>query len=130
MDTLTLTRPETIPTARATPPETTPPETAPRATLRRLELDWVSDAACDGADPALFDPVNRHVAARATAVCAACPVRRACLLDALEDEEDTAYGPWLVRGGMTPKERRDLRGPSRAALVDELRDSLAPAPVR
>ncbi|WPF81874.1 WhiB family transcriptional regulator [Sanguibacter sp. 4.1] len=130
MDTPTLTRPETTPTARTAPPETTSHETAPRATLRRLELDWVDDAACDGADPALFDPVNRHVAARATAVCAACPVRRACLLDALEDEEDTAYGPWLVRGGMTPKERRDLRGPSRAALVDELRDSLAPVPVR
>lgn len=117
MDTLTLSRPAPAPAP------------AP-ATLRRLELGWLDDAACDGADPAIFDPVNRHVAARATAVCAACPVRRACLLDALEDEEGTAYGPWLVRGGMTPKERRDLRGPSRAALVDDLRGSLTPTPVR
>lgn len=100
------------------------------ATLRRLELVWLDDAACDGADPALFDPVNRHVAARATAVCADCPVQRACLLDALVDEQDTAYGPWLVRGGMAPKERRDLRGPARARLVDDLRGSLAPNPVR
>ena len=130
MDTRTLTRPAPahLPEpATATAPTPTP---TPTATLRRLELDWISEAACDGADPALFDPVNRHVAARATAVCAACPVRRACLLDALDDEEDTAYGPWLVRGGMTPKERRDLRGPSRAALVADLRGALTPAPVR
>lgn len=120
MDTLTL----------APPAHPAPTSGTPTASLRRLELGWVDDAACDGADPAMFDPVNRHVAARATAVCDACPVRRACLLDALVDEEDTAYGPWLVRGGMTPKERRDLRGPDRARLVEDLRTSLAPTLVR
>jgi hypothetical protein len=88
--------------------------------------DWARDAACDGADPALFDPVNRHVAARATALCATCPVVRACLLEALLDEQDTAYGPWLVRGGMTAKERGQLLGPARAALVRDLRTPVAP----
>lgn len=136
MTTLTLARPappaptSTAPAGSTTAPDRPVSPAAAPSTLRRLELRWLDEAACDGADPAIFDPVNRHVAARATAVCAACPVRRACLLDALEDEEDTAYGPWLVRGGMTPKERRDLRGQARARLVDDLRGSLAPTPVR
>lgn len=86
---------------------------------------WIADAACTSEDPGLFDPVNRHVASRATAVCDTCPVRRSCLLDALVEEQDTAYGPWLVRGGMTPKERRDLTRSDRATLVDDLRGSPA-----
>jgi len=37
-------------------------------------------------------------------VCAVCPVRAACLADAL-NRRDVAYG---VLGGMTPNERKEL----------------------
>lgn len=110
------------------PPTPSRPTLGAPTTPARTDRRWVGDAACDGADLALFDPVNRHVAARATALCATCPVLRECLLEALEDEDGTAYGPWLVRGGMTPKERRDLVGAARSTLVHDLRDALAPVP--
>lgn len=125
--TLHLAQP-TLRAVPAVPAPTTPAESPAQAGPPRTAHDWIADATCAGEDPALFDPVNRYAAARATAVCATCPVRRACLLDALVEEQDTAYGPWLVRGGMTPKERRDLGRSDRATLLDDLRDS--PALVR
>ena len=126
MPTLTIS-PATTPQSPA-PPTTAPPAAAltPQASVPvappevRQDRGWARDAACDGADPALFDPVNRHVAERTTAVCATCPVRRACLLEALTDEVDSAYGPWLVRGGLTPKARRELTRHERSALVARL----------
>lgn len=51
---------------------------------------------------------------QAAAMCAGCPVREACLQDALEDEVDWTGRPlsyharFLVRGGMTPKGRWQL----------------------
>jgi WhiB family redox-sensing transcriptional regulator len=110
-----------MPTPTPIRPTTTTPLVPHVPPAPRPDRSWARAAACDGTDPALFDPVNRHVAERATAVCAACPVRRACLLEALTDESDSAYGPWLVRGGLTPKERRDLSPHERSALVADLR---------
>lgn len=109
-----------MPTPALIRPATTAPPVPHVAPRPRPDRSWARAAACDGTDPALFDPVNRHVAERATAVCATCPVRRACLLEALTDESDSAYGPWLVRGGLTPKERRELSPHERSALVADL----------
>lgn len=54
-------------------------------------------------DPELFFPApgQRGKAARAKRVCARCPVRAACLADALATHDE--YG---IRGGLTPNERR------------------------
>lgn len=79
--------------------------------------DWRDDAACRREDPELFFPVGtRGPAARqieqARAVCAGCPVRSDCLLEAL------AAGVEGIWGGLTEDERRDLlRAPTRRAVA-------------
>ena len=71
--------------------------------------EWWSLAACQSADPDLFFPISKTgpaigQAARAKAVCTACPVRTDCLRYAL------AAGPLQgVWGGLTEEERRLLR---------------------
>lgn len=70
---------------------------------------WVRGAACNDLDPELFFPEGDGVPARrqtamAKEVCAACPVRSACLDWALTVGE--SHGIW---GGTTPEERRMLR---------------------
>lgn len=77
--------------------------------------EWRSNAACLGMDLSLFfsdgaGQVARVAAAKAKAICAGCPVRRACLADAYAVFDD--YG---VRGGMTGRERKDTRPPYTAA---------------
>lgn len=67
-------------------------------------VTWRHSAACRGMDPALFYPdkgVGHRIAKR---TCAACPVRRECLQDALETDE-TRHG---LRGGLTPRQRQAL----------------------
>jgi WhiB family redox-sensing transcriptional regulator len=70
---------------------------------------WREQAACRHSDPDLFFPVGsserteRDVRA-AKAMCAACPVREACLAFALETNQD--LGVW---GGASEEERRQLR---------------------
>jgi WhiB family redox-sensing transcriptional regulator len=63
---------------------------------------WRDRAACRSADPETFFG-NDYAPARA--VCEGCPVRLACLEDALT-VGDIEHG---IRAGMTPRERRDLR---------------------
>jgi WhiB family transcriptional regulator, redox-sensing transcriptional regulator len=65
----------------------------------------------DGVDPELFFlfPGEREKEAHAKAVCAGCPVRRACLRFALRER---VKGVW---GGTTDAERRGLRTTSRPA---------------
>lgn len=52
-------------------------------------IRWHWDAACAAADPEMFFPthrvpkVRRELVQLAIAVCAGCPVRRACAADAL-----------------------------------------------
>ena len=63
---------------------------------------WSKDAACRNSDPEqLFadSPGQR----RAKAVCTGCPVRIACLAEALD--EGIEFGVW---GGHTERERRAL----------------------
>lgn len=72
---------------------------------------WFEYAACRDADRRLFfepedegaKPRERRIRA-AKAVCAACPVRRECLLFALATPE--RYGIW---GGFTARERATLK---------------------
>lgn len=66
-------------------------------------MTWTDDATCRGkATDIFFPPVGRN-ATEAKAICAACPVREACLTEALATESvNHRFG---VRGGMTPAER-------------------------
>lgn len=66
---------------------------------------WHDDAACAGSD-ANFFPQKGGDVRPAKAVCAACPVRSACLSWAL-DQGVRLVGVW---GGTTARERRRLRG--------------------
>ena len=81
--------------------------------------EWRDGAGCRSVDPELFFPAARsgpaydEQVARATAGCAACPVRAACLefaLDALPDG---------IAGGMTPAQRSALAHRAGRRCVDE-----------
>jgi len=69
---------------------------------------WTGGALCAQTDPELFFPDMGGSTRNAKRVCADCPVREACLADALARDE--RYGIW---GGLSVKERRKLlRGAS------------------
>jgi WhiB family redox-sensing transcriptional regulator len=68
--------------------------------------DWSARAACSTANPDLFFPEPDTPAERvaeAKQICAACPVRQACLEDAVRRGETDA-----ICGGLTGAERRKL----------------------
>lgn len=67
------------------------------------DLQWRDEALCAQTDPTVFFPEVGANATAAREVCAVCPVRAACLADALA-HRDWTYG---VRGGMTPAQRRN-----------------------
>jgi WhiB family redox-sensing transcriptional regulator len=76
-----------------------------------LEEDWMLGATCRGRPDLFFAPDDsetrserRRREAAAKSVCARCPVRMQCLMDALESDE--RFGIW---GGLTERERRSLR---------------------
>jgi WhiB family redox-sensing transcriptional regulator len=77
--------------------------------------DWVSDAACSEIGIAIFHPEGRgrelkEAIAAAKTICAGCPVRRACLTEALRLEGAAdRYSRDGIWGGLT--------GPERAALA-------------
>jgi len=66
------------------------------------EQHWTAYGSCSGASP---DDLFVEGAAQRSAreVCADCPVRLDCLIDALDNR--IAFGVW---GGMTERERRSL----------------------
>ena len=72
----------------------------------RQSLEWQSDGLCAQTDPDVFYPEHgdKHAAQVAKRVCAECPVIKKCLTSALRWNEP--YGIW---GGMSPKERQELR---------------------
>lgn len=73
------------------------------------DTNWRLRAECRNLGPELFYPEqgDHHTAKRAIMICEACPVKKACLEDALSDEADVdKYG---IRGGLTPKARRRIR---------------------
>jgi WhiB family redox-sensing transcriptional regulator len=70
----------------------------------RFAARWRELAACRGSDLEVFFPERGESAEPARRVCAACPVRQACLDYAITNR--IAYGVW---GGLTERERRTLR---------------------
>lgn len=67
---------------------------------------WMEQGLCAQVDGDLFyaDKGDWANTIKAKMVCRRCPVRRECLLYALENNEQ--HGVW---GGMTPQQRKDLR---------------------
>jgi len=87
----------------------------------RFAARWRELAACRGSDLEVFFPGRGESAGPARRVCAACPVRQACLDYAITNR--IAYGVW---GGLTERERRALRsGWVRASRQDRDRAILA-----
>jgi WhiB family redox-sensing transcriptional regulator len=81
-----------------------PPRHRTLAVPARFAARWRELAACRGTDLELFFPGRGESAGPARQVCAACPVRQACLDYAITNR--IAYGVW---GGLTERERRPLR---------------------
>ena len=67
------------------------------------ETDFFEEAACRGADTAVFFPVSDTYADEAKAICATCPVAEQCLEYAVATHQTD--GVW---GGMTALERHRL----------------------
>lgn len=70
---------------------------------------WIKQAACraEDVDPEIFFPDNNVAGiAKARAICATCPVVRACLADCLRQEGGrvaaTRFG---IYGGLSPRQR-------------------------
>lgn len=76
---------------------------------RRIsEKNWQDFAKCRGMDIRMFFPVRTDpptVVAQAKRVCNGCPVKKRCLLIALESNPDN----WGVFGGTTARTRRIIR---------------------
>lgn len=67
-------------------------------------MSWRDKAKCKGAEPEMFAPLPGTLAeAEAVTMCWTCPVRQACLDEALAEADETT-----VRGGYTASGRRDL----------------------
>lgn len=70
--------------------------------------DWRSSAGCREVDPELFFPTPGDIRGtnQAKEICGQCPVRRACLFEALREEggraKENRFG---IRGGKTPGQR-------------------------
>jgi WhiB family transcriptional regulator, redox-sensing transcriptional regulator len=81
---------------------------------------WREQAACLGADPNLFFPSlnsGHNCNDQALAICTGCPVRTDCLTEALADEAaNDGSLPYGTRGGMTAKQRHQLRTQRRRSL--------------
>ena len=86
-----------------------------------LETDFFADAACRGADTAVFFPVSDSFSEAAKAICAGCPVAEQCLEYAIETHQPD--GVW---GGLTSIERHRLvRRRQRVAREERARDESA-----
>jgi len=70
------------------------------------DIDWRKDASCTGVESDIFFPAAEDESAskQAKEICAACPVREACLQYSLSTNQ--AAGVW---GGLDEGERRRLR---------------------
>jgi WhiB family transcriptional regulator, redox-sensing transcriptional regulator len=80
---------------------------------------WHLDAACVGADPEIFYPLDLGQdsagVAAAKRICAGCPVRAQCLADVMAAEDPARR--WGISGGATPAERAALFAAQRTAPV-------------
>lgn len=72
-------------------------------------MSWRSRANCKGAPDDIFFPVeHRRSPVEAKRICRACPVRAACLNEAMSVENDSMRGRFGIYGGLTPTERAAL----------------------
>jgi hypothetical protein len=73
---------------------------------------WLTSAAClaDNVDPdTFFHDNNAAFIAEARTICAACPVRRDCLIDCMRHEGGrSAKSRFGVYAGLTPRQRERL----------------------
>lgn len=69
----------------------------------------MDEARCREVGGEIFFPENGENSANARAVCAACPVRAACLDHALALEASSVWTVSGIWGGTSEKERRGLR---------------------
>lgn len=70
---------------------------------------WRDLAACRRSTPRWFysaDPVDQRYALE---LCGRCPVRGACLAEALEEEGSSGYRSFGIRGGLLSGQRDGLR---------------------
>lgn len=72
--------------------------------------DWMTEGLCAQVDPDEFFPTKGDPCSTAKKVCAACPVREACLTFALDNDE--RHGVW---GGKSVRERRLLTAQNTSA---------------
>lgn len=68
---------------------------------------WLKRAACIGRNNEMYPDNCEAGIADAKRICEPCPVRDACLADALR----TGDNQWGIRGGLKPEERRKLAKP-------------------
>ncbi|MGW2837348.1 WhiB family transcriptional regulator [Streptomyces sp. NPDC001493] len=87
-----------------------------KTTVRTARADIDAQAICAQTDPEIFFPERGESPRAAKEICSGCPVRRACLAEALAVEGDVAstsrHG---VLGGHTPRERARIAKSWRAA---------------
>ena len=74
-----------------------------KSALEAPDTEFFADAACQGADTAVFFPVSDTFAEEAKAICATCPVAEQCLEYAISTHQSD--GVW---GGLTALERHRL----------------------
>ena len=81
-----------------------------------LELPaFFEEAICVDAEPGLFDGESLRDVLEAKRICSNCPIQSMCLDWATQTQE---AGVW---GGLTPEERKNLRGGTNPADIGELR---------
>ncbi|MCX5112182.1 WhiB family transcriptional regulator [Streptomyces sp. NBC_00378] len=83
---------------------------------------WADHAACRGHADVFLPPRTETDAAPGLArqICESCPVRRACLVTAMEEEGSAdQYRRAGVRGGLTPVERAHLARRMRKKAAEE-----------
>lgn len=89
-------------------------------------IDWRDDAVCRVDPEAMFPDNNEQDIEQARRVCALCPVKRECLIDAIRTG-DNEYG---IRGGLKPGERRVIAKELRQREQAARQNNSAPKPVR
>jgi len=72
-------------------------------------VEWMDEAVCTTVGTEPFFPEKGQNPAPAVAVCRACPVRVECLNYALELEQSGVWNVTGIWGGLTARERRNLR---------------------
>lgn len=70
--------------------------------------DWTRQANCIGYPIEVFFPRGNRTPEYAMQACSACPVRQQCLDEAMR-EEKRSYATYGIRGGLTARQRDQLR---------------------